>query len=71
MNWFYDLLENLYPFTAFTSSPFCNLSVGDYFEECNGTYRLLERDAVKVRVVRKNWFTNIFWGKNWKPKPKL
>lgn len=58
LDWLYD---NLAPFTVFTSSPFCNLKVGDTFEEKDGVYRLLKRDVCKVTIVKLNWWTRLWW----------
>ena len=52
-----SIMVNILPFWVDTSSPFCNLEVGDVFQERDGLYRLLYRDMVKVRVVKLNWWT--------------
>lgn len=44
---------DFFPFTV-KSEPFCNIEIGEVFQVDNAEYRLLERDAFKVRVVR--WF---------------
>lgn len=66
MEWFYNTLDNMFPFIAFTSAPFCNLNIGDCFQERDGVYCLLMRDAIKVKVVKVNWWTRMFWGKQFK-----
>ncbi len=59
LNW---VLDRIAPFTVFTSSPFCDLKVGEYFQERDGLYRLIERNAIRVRVVKVNWWTKLWWG---------
>jgi hypothetical protein len=58
VQWFLDLK----PYTIWPSSPFAGIEVGDVFEESDGLWRLLEHDAVKVRVVKLNWWTKLWWG---------
>ncbi len=59
-----SIMVNILPFWVDTSSPFCNLEVGDVFQERDGLYRLLYRDMVKVRVVKLNWWTVLWYGGN-------
>lgn len=49
---------DFFPFTV-KSEPFCNIEIGEVFQVDNSEYRLLERNAFKVRVVR--WFKLYSW----------
>ena len=57
-----NLILDLFPFWVSPSSPFCNLEVGDVFQERDGIYRLLYRDMSKVQVVKLNWWTKLWYG---------
>jgi len=59
--WLYDL----FPFTVFPSSLFCDIELGQVFTvpDSDCKYRLLDRDAFKVRIVRWNSWTKLWWGK--------
>ena len=56
------MFDKIWPLVVTPSSPFCEYEVGEIFEESSGVYRLLYRDATKVKIVHMNWFTRIFWG---------
>ena len=55
-------LHDSFPYEIFPSSHFCDIEVGDVFQEQDGIWRLLYRDAAKVQIVKVNWFTKLFWG---------
>lgn len=57
-----SILFNWLPFDVYPSSLFCEIPLGSLFSSVGGVYRLLHRDAVKVTVVKWNWFTKLFWG---------
>ena len=56
------MFDKIWPLVVTPSSPFFEYEVGEIFEESSGVYRLLYRDATKVKIVHMNWFTRIFWG---------
>lgn len=56
--WFFDC----FPYTIEPSSPFCLLEVGDLFQERDGLWLLLYRDAVKVKVVKMTWIGRLIYG---------
>lgn len=62
---FWDLIDNLgFPLIVHTSAPFCDVQVGQTFDQPDGLYLFLERNAIKVKVVKINWFSKWFWRKH-------
>jgi hypothetical protein len=60
----YDIIDSLgFPFIVHTSYPFCDIEVGQVFDQPDGKYLLLERNAIRVKVVKINWFSKLFWKK--------
>jgi hypothetical protein len=53
----------IWPFWASPSSAFCDIETGALFKDSNTTWRLLSRDAVRVRVVHWNAWTRLWWGR--------
>lgn len=57
-----DWIHDLVPYEVSPSSLFCDIEVGDVFQEPDGLWRLLYRDATKVSVVKLSWWTRLWWG---------
>ncbi len=59
-----NFILDLFPFLVYNSKAFCEFEVGEIFQDNKLLYMLLERDAVKVKIVRWNWWTKLWWGGN-------
>jgi hypothetical protein len=55
-----DILFFIWPFYV-PSNIVCNVEVGELFQDDSSMYLLLERDAVKAKVVHWNIWTGIWW----------
>lgn len=62
------LLFEFFPFYVYPSSFFCDIELGGKFLFDDRKYLLLERDAVKVKLVRYTWWTKYLWGRKLEKK---
>lgn len=61
----FDWLLDLFPFTVVPSSSFAHINLGEVFVCEGGFYKLLYRDAVKVKVLKWNALTRFIWRKKY------
>jgi len=57
-----DFLMKIYPFWIAPSSLLCDVEMGELFRDSRDIYRLIYRDPWKARIVRWNWWTQMWWG---------
>lgn len=56
-----DFIHDLFPYTIIPSLPFADIEIGQIFIDNGVKYKLLYRDAIKVEIVRWNWWTKLWW----------
>jgi len=60
---FLSLLMDLFPLHVVPSSLFCDIQLGQVFKGGTAYYILLERDMMKVKILRWNKLTQFLWRK--------